>query len=126
MNRVAHPQAFTLLEMVIALAILALGAAGLVHAATHATRQAAALEQKTFALWVAENTLSEMRASRNWQELGVRQHSADMAGRSWRVRTTIADTEIAEIRRLEVAVSPASTPEENAATASLTTYLGRE
>lgn len=126
MKNVPHPEAaFTLLEMVIALAILALGAAGLVSAATQATRQTAALEQKTFAAWVAENTLSEIRAAREWPALGVQQNTTEMAGRSWNIRTTIAATDTPEIRRIEVAVSPATAPAQNSASASLTGYLGR-
>ena len=104
MKRAASQQGFTLLEVLVALAILAVAAAGLISASSATLRQHDALEKKTIAGWVADNRLVELRTGDSWPEIGRTQTSVAMAERQWYVRSVVAATDAAQMRRIEVDV----------------------
>ena len=52
---------FTLLEVMIALAVFAVVSAALVRNAAVAVRQTTIIEDRSLGIWVAENQLSQMR-----------------------------------------------------------------
>lgn len=96
---------FTLLEVMIALTILAIGAAGLMSASGHTLRQQRELEVRIFASWIAENKITELRTAEIWPGNSTNDEKVIMAGRQWNLRTTIAATPNPNIRKVEVAVS---------------------
>ncbi|OWK38753.1 putative type II secretion system protein I precursor [Pseudomonas oleovorans subsp. oleovorans] len=51
---------FTLIELLVALAIFALIAASVLTASARSVRTASQLENKTLAMWVADNRLTEL------------------------------------------------------------------
>lgn len=77
-------QGFTLLEMLVAMAVLSLGALALLNLAGENTRTAGALEQRFFASVVAENRALEALTAPVPPALGE-ERGADRAGReTWR------------------------------------------
>ncbi|OPX55033.1 general secretion pathway protein I [Oceanospirillum multiglobuliferum] len=97
-------QGFTLLEVMIALAILAVASAGLVTAAGGYIKQSQRLEDKVFAAWAAENWLNELRLAEKAPEVGEASAQAEMAGRQWLLRAQVSSTSSAQLRRLDIKV----------------------
>ncbi|MBU2704404.1 type II secretion system minor pseudopilin GspI [Zooshikella marina] len=97
---------FTLLEVMIALAIFASAAAVVAMSGSTGVRQAAYLEDKILAGWVAENYLNQLKLSRDWPDTGDKQASVRFAERDWQVIAEIKTTGQDGFRRVEVAVIP--------------------
>lgn len=118
---------FTLLEVMIALAILSVCSAGLITAVSQTIRQGARLEEKTLATWVANNHIAEMRATRAYPRIGRDTASASMSGRDWLLDIQTFRTPTRDLRRVEVGVSPKLDGFQNEAspTVIITTYLGK-
>jgi len=90
---------FSLMEVLIALAVLAIAMAALVKSAGGFTSNQAYLENKTIAHWVALNQLAELRVSGEKQPEG----QEEMAGRMWNWKVKL-ETFSQNIMRVEVTV----------------------
>lgn len=95
---------FTLLEILIALVILALGLAAASRVGSNATDHAGALRDRQLAAWVAENRAAWLHASRDWPEPGNSTGNSRMAGRDflWEQQTTAVAQD--RFRRVELRV----------------------
>lgn len=116
---------FTLLEILVALAVLAVAMAALLDAAGGFTRNQVYLRDRTMAEWVAHNQLVERQLDRKWPSTGKKNGDTDFAGRSWRWETSIEDTPDKDLRRIEVRVFPEDAASDAEPTARLTGYLER-
>ncbi len=74
---------FTLFEVMIALAIVAIALAALVQAARANANNAAYLRDKTFAQWVAVNKMTEWRVNKDWLNTGEQKGHDLMGGNDW-------------------------------------------
>lgn len=95
---------FTLLEIVIALAIAALGIAAVAKATGGAATVAAETRERLLAVWVAGNRLSELRITRAWPDTGNTDLVRSMGGRSWHLTQTVVETPDDDVRRVSVEV----------------------
>jgi len=95
---------FTLLEVLVALAILSIALVALVRMASLEARALAQLQEATLAQWVAANVIAELRIREPRAEPGRRQGSVEMGGRRWRWQMLIEPSAEAKILRLEVDV----------------------
>lgn len=95
---------FTLLEVLVALAILALGMAAVVRTAGQQATLLRQAREHSYAQWVASNVITETRLARPLPGSGLREGEAVMGGQRWRWRMAIAATPVAGIRRLDVEV----------------------
>lgn len=103
---------FTLLEVMVALIIVSLG---MMAVSAQLGRFAAAsyeMEQKTLASWIASNKITELSIAREWPELGTQQDEIEFANRSWLLRTEVSETDVDNLRRVDVFVMRADEPEE--------------
>ena len=96
---------FTLLEVLIAMAILAIAAAGLTRAALESVQQSDYLMLKTLASVVAVNKIREMQMAGTWPDTGHSSDTVDMAGHNWAVTADVDRTDVASLRRLRVSVN---------------------
>ena len=102
MRRVAG---FTLLEVLVALAVLAIAMGAIINAATQSITSTAYLRDQTLASWVALNQVNErLLDPEPWPEEGSRQGSAELASRAWRWQVRFAKTDDPDLRRIEVTV----------------------
>lgn len=92
---------FSLIEALVALAILAIATVGLVGAVEQHIDSTRAMEQRAVAMWVAENRMTEVSLG----ETAGRSEVA-MLGRRWRVETVERGTDDPEIARVTVRVFP--------------------
>ncbi len=95
---------FTLLEVLVALLVLAIALVALVRTAALEARALAQVRDATLAQWVAANVLAEVRLSEARPAPGRRRGDAEMGGRRWRWVLDVATTEEPSIQRLDVAV----------------------
>ncbi|MBN8728577.1 MAG: type II secretion system minor pseudopilin GspI [Xanthomonadales bacterium] len=94
---------FTLLEVLIALAIVALALVALTRTAMVQVRDFDALRERTLASWVASNVLAETRLGAS-RMIGRSDGRVEFAGRPWRWTREIQATPNAEIRRVDIQV----------------------
>lgn len=95
---------FTLLEMLVALAVLSLGALALLNLAGENTRTAGAVEARLFAGMVAENRAVEALTSPAPPTLGEAQGVDDMGLRRWRWTRRVSRTADPAVLRVDVRV----------------------
>jgi general secretion pathway protein I len=96
---------FTLLEVLIALAVLALGLMALIGTTGSAARDSAHLRDKTFATWVGMNELSMLRVQQSWPNDDSLNGDADMGGQKWHWKATMTKTADPGLLRIDIDVS---------------------
>jgi general secretion pathway protein I len=98
---------FTLIEVMVAVAVLALALGAVITGMARYAGNAATLREKTVALWVAHNRLTEIGLEAGWPELGTSDGEVRMAGIDWRWDVTVAETPDPSVRRVDIEVRPA-------------------
>jgi general secretion pathway protein I len=115
---VTRARGFTLIEMVVALAVLAVAMGALISGMGRYAANAAALREKTVALWVAHNRLTEIGLEPAWPEIGKSDGDVEMAGAEWRWDVTVAETPDPKVRRVDITVKPKGADGESVALSS--------
>ena len=118
-----HQRGFTLLEVLVALAVLAVAMGALVNAASSGVDTMGSLREQTFASWVAQNQINELAIADGLPTTGNSKGSEAMAGRNWFWRMTVSKTDDADLRRIEVSVFTEEKAEYSSA--SLVGFKGR-
>ncbi len=95
---------FTLLEVLVALAVIALGLAASIRIGATNSANAAWLREKSFAEWVALNKATELQLAETWPAAGDAKGTVTMANHDWVWQTRISETFEPRVRRLEVTV----------------------
>lgn len=113
---------FTLLEVMVALAIVAIALGSMIRATGEASVNEAYLQEKTLANWVAINRMAELRIQGLVPKPGSRQTgSSEMADIEWQWRQTAIATPDPNIIRIEITVGKDGDYE---GLAALTGFLG--
>lgn len=99
---------FTLIEVLVALAVLAVALGAALRTGEAGAGVFAAARTRLLAEWVAANQLAELRARRLWPEIGVTEGGASEAGQEFRWRQTVTATANLQFRRVAVAVRMAA------------------
>jgi len=104
MRDVRHARGFTLVEVLVALMVVALGLAALMVTVSGTARTSGYLRDKTLAQWIALNRLTEVRLNMN--KFGQNTDTGELvfAGRTWHYDTRYFDTSIASMKRVVVRV----------------------
>jgi general secretion pathway protein I len=102
MRRIAP--GFTLLEVLLALAVVAVTLAALVAVVGRSVNLQEHLRDRFFANLVASNTLTAVLLEPNLPAIGERSGDAQMGRKSWHWRAMISATQETEIRRIDVDV----------------------
>jgi general secretion pathway protein I len=97
---------FTLLEVLVALAVLALSMGAIIKAVGGYTSNQAYLRDRTLATWVARNVLVDQQVKDAWPSVGELKDTTEMGGREWRWIGTVSQTDEEDLRRLDVKVRP--------------------
>lgn len=95
---------FTLLEVMVALVILALALLAAVRAASLEARALTQVRESTLAHWVAANAIAELRLNEGMPPTGRREGRVELGGRRWHWIAEIVATEHPQIRRVETQV----------------------
>ncbi len=95
---------FTLLEILVALAVLALALGAVIKAASDYTGNVTHLRDRTFANWVARNVLNDLQVRNEWPGVGERKGNSELGQQEWRWVARISQTDEEELRRVDVEV----------------------
>jgi general secretion pathway protein I len=95
---------FTLLEVLIALAVIALSMGAIIKATGDYTNNQSYLRDRTMAMWVARNVLVQFQVDKEWPRVGERKGTQEMGNREWRWLAVTSQTDETELRRLDVEV----------------------
>lgn len=110
MSRGARRRGFTLVEVLIALAIVAVGLGAAMRATIHVTSGAEEVKARTLAQWIAEDRLAENRARADWSAVGTTAGSVTQADLPFVWRETVSATVHPALRAIAIEVSPAAQP----------------
>lgn len=109
MKRARHGAGFTLLEVMVALLVVALALAALVGTAGRSAVDTAHLRDRTVAAWVAQNVIADLRLESEWPAPGRRRGQTMMLERTWFWEARIAPAADTALRQVEVAVTQDAT-----------------
>ena len=98
---------FTLIEVLVALAIVAIGMAAVLESLTSSANTTVYLQDKTFAGWVALNRIETVRLSDSIPQAGTSNDNISFAGQSWEWQQKVTNTQIPGMVQIEVDVKPA-------------------
>ena len=114
---------FTLIEVLAALVIVALGMLGVIEAVTQSARNGTYLREKTLAHWIALNVITEKRLQPEPPPVTESSGDVEFAGQRWRWSMQVTQTQVASLRRMDVSVRPAEAPD-SSALATVTGFYG--
>lgn len=100
-------KAFTLLEVLVALAVLTMGIGTVIKVAGTQATQLAYLKDKTIALWVANNKVNEIQLDK-WPNTGTSTGHEFMANQDWDWKLKVSNTQDKDLRRLDIEVNHAN------------------
>jgi len=95
---------FTLMEILVALAIVAIVLGALVQAAGASAANAGRLRDKTVAQWVGANRLAELQIEGSFPDTGSKTGEAEMLGQVWHWKTNVQKVEDDDLRRVDIEV----------------------
>ena len=114
---------FTLVEILVALAVLTVALAAGMRGIAQSADGATLLKQRTLALWVAQNRLAVAQLASPWPALGLRDGDTEQAGARFNWREMVSGTPNPAFRKIEIVVADPAQPDY--ALARLTGYLGQ-
>lgn len=97
---------FTLIEMLAAVAVLAMAMAAILSGMVRYADSAGHLRTRTIAIWVAHNRLTQIELQREWPPEGKSDGEMDMAGLSWKWEVEVEKTPDPHLRRVAIWVLP--------------------
>jgi len=103
-NARAVQNGFTLVEILVSLAILSIILGALIQTAGANASNAARLRDRAVAEWVASNRLAELQLSESFPEVGSRSGDEEMFGNLWYWKTIVQKVEDDDLRRVDIEV----------------------
>ena len=95
---------FTLIEILVALAVLAIALSAAAHSVGSAVDTTVALRERMLARWVAEDRMADLELRGEWPALDTREGDAEMGGRKFHWVQETGVTPVAKMRRVETSV----------------------
>jgi general secretion pathway protein I len=115
---------FTLLEVMLAMAVFAIAGVALLGVADNNYRHISHIEEQMFANWVASNQLVEVSLDKTWPPKNNRKGKVEMAGRTWYWQQKVIKTANKELRAVNMQVR--LNEDDELVSASLMTYLAQD
>ena len=96
---------FTLIEVMVALAIVALALTAIAASMNQMIDSATTMRDRTYASWIAQNKITEFRLAATIPEVSTTSGELDYGNNQWVWRATVSETGIENFRRIDVSVS---------------------
>ncbi|MEQ9562274.1 MAG: type II secretion system minor pseudopilin GspI [Woeseiaceae bacterium] len=104
-QRSSHQSGFTLVEVMVALSIAALGLAAVAASVSQMVDAATAMQERSYANWIALNKIAELRLANVVPEVSSTSGQVEYAGIEWHWRATVSETGVENLFRVDVVVS---------------------
>ncbi|WP_194842644.1 type II secretion system minor pseudopilin GspI [Endozoicomonas sp. OPT23] len=116
---------FTLIEVMVALAVFAVAAAMLMLADGNSIRQTRYMQEKVLAAQLADQHLSRIEAEKKWPDTGLSGQAEVYANHDWYVQRVVRNSSLGDFRKIDIEVFTGNKkPEDNdQAMYSLTTHI---
>jgi general secretion pathway protein I len=115
-------RAFTLIEVVVAVAIAAIALVALAASTGQSIKNSAYLRDKLFAQWVASNAMNQMWLTTSFPARGKQEGEETLGGRDWRWEREVTETQNPLVRRVDISVYFAEDDEDEGAMARLSAF----
>lgn len=96
---------FTLLEVMVALAIVALSLTAVGASMSQMINSAGSMRDRTYASWIAQNRIAELRLAPKTPNVGATSGEVQYANTDWTWRAVVSETGVDDLYRIDVAVS---------------------
>ena len=96
---------FTLIEVVVALAIAAVSLAAVTATVSQMVDGSNAVQERTYASWIAQNRIAEMRLANAVPEVSTTTNEVRYANLDWQIETDVSETGVENLYRVDVAVT---------------------
>jgi len=96
---------FTLIEVMVALVIVSLALAGVAASMGQMIDTANTMRDRTFASWIAQNKIAEMRLAGVIPEVGESSGEVDYANTTWAWTANVAETGVENLMKVDVTVT---------------------
>ncbi|MBT8115592.1 MAG: type II secretion system minor pseudopilin GspI [Arenicella sp.] len=97
---------FTLIEIIVALAVVAIAVLSMMGSMSTHAHVSGELEKNVISRWVASNVIAETRYQAQFERIRIGRSSDTirMGGHRWRARSTVAKTDVEQVFLLTVEV----------------------
>ena len=99
-----RPLGFTLIEVMVALVIVSLALAGVAASMGQMIDTANTMRDRTFASWIAQNTITELRLAGAMPEVGETDGEVEFANMSWAWTANVSETGVENLLKVDVTV----------------------
>ncbi len=100
----AGSRGFTLIEMVVAVAVVAISLAAAFQTINQASFGTARMQERTLASWIALNRIAELRLQPTFPEVGRSDGEVEFGPSEWVWEAEVIATQVEALRRVEVVV----------------------
>ncbi len=104
MNFQLRSGGFTLIEVVVAVAIIAFGLGATIKTVSTVTKNSAHLNERIIATWVAQNAMAEFELDINRDAAKEPKGVQEIAGIEWHWQKSLEKTEDPDLKRVEISV----------------------
>lgn len=111
MNHNAKSKGFTLIEVVVAVAVIAVGLMGTIKTVGTVTKNTAHLNERVIATWVAQNAMASYELNLENDAEKETTGSEEVAGIEWYWTKKLVDTQDPGIQRVEIDVRRDAEPD---------------
>lgn len=112
---------FTIIEVMVALAIVAFSLTAIAASMGQMIDTANAMRDRTYASWIAQNKIAEMRLANVIPEVTATSGEVDYASTEWAWRAVVSETGVENLYRVDVTVSY---PGQDSAIRTVTGFIG--
>lgn len=98
---------FTLIEVMVALAIVSFSLTAIAASMNQMIDAANSMRERTYASWIAANKIAELRLANTQPEVSSSSGEVTYANSEWEWRTVVSETGIENFYRIDVSVSHA-------------------
>jgi general secretion pathway protein I len=96
---------FTLIEVMIALAIVGLSLAAVAASVSQMIDAGSTMQERTYASWIAQNKIAEMRLANIVPDVSETSGELEYAGLEWGWRAIVSETGVENLFRVDVEIS---------------------